>query len=109
LKIRNKCGYENYDFIASLSPSINIKQIQNTRLGDGSSGSFSFFSEDKKFIIKTMTETKVERIRSKLKTYLEHILTTDSIMAKILGIFKIKIDRFSPIFVMIMENTMPNI
>ena len=78
-------------------------------MGNKANGSFFFVSEDKKFIMKTMTETKVERIRNKLKTYLEHILTTDSIMAKILGIFKIKMDRFSPIFVMIMENTMPNI
>ena len=109
MKIRKKCGYLDYEFIDSLKPSVNIKQIQKTRLGNKANGSFFFVSEDKKFIMKTMTETKVERIRNKLKTYLEHILNTDSIMAKILGIFKIKMDRFSPIFVMIMENTMTNI
>jgi hypothetical protein len=30
-------------------------------------------------------------------------------MAKILGIFTISMDRFSPISILIMENTMPNI
>jgi 1-phosphatidylinositol-4-phosphate 5-kinase len=78
-------------------------------LGEGASGSFFFFSEDKKFIMKTMTEAEVERMQEKLKTYLEHVLKKNSIIAKILGIFKIKMDRFSPIFVMIMENTIPNI
>jgi hypothetical protein len=38
-----------------------------------------------------------------------HVTEKKSYMAKILGIFTINMDRFSPISVLIMENTLPNI
>jgi hypothetical protein len=53
------CGYGDEELIESLNPSVNIKQIQNAGLGAGASGSFFFFSEDKKFIMKTMSKTEV--------------------------------------------------
>lgn len=46
--------------IDSLDPSKNIKQIQNAGLGAGASGSFFFFSNDKKFIMKTMSILEVK-------------------------------------------------
>jgi hypothetical protein len=53
------CGYGDEELIESLNPSVNIKQIQNAGLGAGASGSFFFFSEDRKFIMKTMSKTEV--------------------------------------------------
>jgi hypothetical protein len=44
-----------------------------------------------------------------LESYLNYISTQKSYLAKILGIFTIKMDKFSPISVLIMENTLPNI
>jgi len=41
--------------IESLDPPKNIKQIEKAGLGAGASGSFFFFSNDRKFIIKTMS------------------------------------------------------
>lgn len=75
--------------IESLNPSVNIKQIQNAGLGAGASGSFFFFSEDKKFIMKTMSTTEVGHMQRIMKTYLEHIQKNNGVMAKILGIFTI--------------------
>lgn len=73
MKIRKLCGYKNEELIASLSPSVNIKQIQNAGLGAGASGSFFFFSQDKKFIMKTMSTTEVGHMQRILQTYFEHI------------------------------------
>jgi len=47
------------DLIKSLEPSKNIKQIQNAGEGAGASGSFFFFSSDRRFIIKTMNKKEV--------------------------------------------------
>lgn len=46
-----------------------------------------------------------------LSDYLEHLELNKNrtFIAKIFGIFTISIDKFSPISVMIMENTMPNV
>lgn len=44
-----------------------------------------------------------------LPAYLEHIENNFSYIAKILGIYTIYMDKFTPISVMIMENGLPNI
>lgn len=44
-----------------------------------------------------------------LPAYLEHIETNFSYIARILGIYTIYMDRFTPISVMIMENGLPDI
>ncbi len=54
-RIRQMCKIEDEHVLESLEPSVNIKQIQNAGLGAGASGSFFFFSSDKRFILKTMT------------------------------------------------------
>lgn len=46
-----------------------------------------------------------------LANYLEHLETNkdNTYIAKIFGMFTITMDKFTPISVMIMENTLPNI
>ena len=97
--------------VASLDPSRNIKQIQNAGLGAGASGSFFFFTNDKKFIMKTMSILEVKQMLRVLAIYLEHLEQNkdNTYIAKIYGIFTISMDKFSPISVMIMENVLPNI
>jgi len=58
-RVRQMCGIEDIDILQSLDPSKNVRPIQNAGLGAGASGSFFFFSFDKKFILKTMTETEI--------------------------------------------------
>ena len=95
--------------LESLDPSKNIKQIQNAGLGAGASGSFFFFTNDHRFIMKTMSLGEVKQMVRILPAYLEHLETNDSFIARILGIYTIYMDRFTPISVMIMENGLPNI
>lgn len=97
--------------LKSLDPSVNIKQIQNAGLGAGASGSFFFFTENKRFIMKTMSTLEVKQMIRVLPAYLEHLEENDenTYIAKMYGMFTISMDKFTPISVMIMENTLPNI
>lgn len=95
--------------LESLDPSKNIKQIQNAGLGAGASGSFFFFTNDHRFIMKTMSLAEVNQMIRILPAYLEHIETNSSFVARILGIYTIYMDKFTPLSVMIMENGLPNI
>lgn len=96
--------------LASLDPSANIKSIQNAGLGAGASGSFFFFTSDKKYIMKTMSILEIKQMQRVLPSYYEHLDNNkDSYIAKTYGVFTITMDKFSPISVMIMENSLPNI
>lgn len=59
--------------------------------------------------MKTMSLGEVKQMVRILPAYLEHLETNDSFIARILGIYTIYMDRFTPISVMIMENGLPNI
>ena len=48
----------------SLSPSANRDQVFKAGEGAGRSGSFFFFSHDRKFIIKTMTKEELKLMLS---------------------------------------------
>lgn len=45
---------------ASLSPKFNKNMVFKAGEGAGKSGSFFFFSHDRKFIIKTMTKSELK-------------------------------------------------
>ena len=59
--------------------------------GAGKSGSFFFFSHDKKYLIKTMKKGELDVMLRILPHYLEHHRRNpDSILAKIFGVFTLK-------------------
>lgn len=101
---------ENKDLIASLDPSKNISSIQKSGEGAGASGSFFFFTSDKRFTMKTMSIKEINHLLRVLPQYYEHVDSfKHSFIAKIYGIFTVRIDKFEPIHVMIMQNTMPEV
>mmetsp|Transcript_29894 Transcript_29894/g.45707 ORF Transcript_29894/g.45707 Transcript_29894/m.45707 type:complete len:191 (+) Transcript_29894:1507-2079(+) len=109
-RIRQLCNIQDKHVLESLEPSKNIRQIQNAGLGAGASGSFFFFSSDKRFILKTMNETEVNhmlRVLGRYHTYMEE--NRSSFIAKMFGMYTVRIAKFEPIHVMVMQNTMPNI
>jgi hypothetical protein len=59
--------------------------------GEGKSGSFFFFSHDKKFLIKTITDDELENILDKfIEIYYNYISNNpDSLIARIYGIYSI--------------------
>lgn len=59
--------------------------------GAGRSGSFFFFSHDRKFIIKTMTKGELDLYLKKLPEFSQHFKNNkNSLIAKIFGVFTIK-------------------
>ena len=62
MAIRNLNNITNEMVIESLDPAENIKQIQKAGLGAGASGSFFFFSKDRKFILKTTPMKEIKHL-----------------------------------------------
>lgn len=75
--------------------------------GAGRSGSFFFFSHDRKFIIKTMTPGELKLFLKILPALAEHHTKTPrSILAKIFGVFTVKMRGVDAVHIMLMENTL---
>jgi len=53
-QLREEDGIDYTQILESLSPSANNKAVFKAGESTGKSGSFFFFSHDRKFIIKTM-------------------------------------------------------
>ena len=75
--------------------------------GAGKSGSFFFFSHDRKFLIKTMRKKELKVMLKILPDYIRHFKKNpNSLLVKIFGVFTLKKSGMSPVYIMLMENTM---
>ena len=95
-------------FYASLSPKFNRDMIFKAGEGAGRSGSFFFFSHDRKFVVKTMTSTELKLFKRMIPKYTEYLQANqDSLLSKILGVFTIEAacTMGSQVHIMLMENT----
>jgi Phosphatidylinositol-4-phosphate 5-Kinase len=91
----------------SLSPKLNRDSIFKSGQEGGRSGSFFFFSHDRKWIIKTMTDKELNLYLYHLQSFYNHYKhNKDSLLAKICGVFTIHSDRVDKVHIMLMENTM---
>ena len=74
----------------SLSPKFNRDSVFKAGEGAGRSGSFFFFSHDRKFIIKTMTDDELKLYLKRLPAFTTHFKKNPrSILAKIFGVFTV--------------------
>jgi 1-phosphatidylinositol-4-phosphate 5-kinase len=91
----------------SLDILSNKEKVFMAGEGAGRSGSFFFFSNDNKLIIKTMRGSEKKVFLEMLEYYIAHIDSTEnkSLLARIYGIYTIRSNRFRPIDVLVMENT----
>ena len=98
----------NEDILNSLDRGLNRLNIFNICEGEGSSGSFFFFSYDKKFIIKTLTKEELRLFMSFIGEYTKHLTSSHgSIIVKIFGVFTLKMRNLAPIYLILMENSLP--
>lgn len=74
--------------------------------GAGASGSFFFFSRDRRFIIKTLQGKEKQKLLDILDEYIKHLTKSSnkSLLARFYGIFEIRSARFSSIDLVLMEN-----
>lgn len=66
-------GSQLANFHESLSPKFNRDMVFKAGEGAGRSGSFFFFSHDRKFIIKTMTKQELDLFLEKLPAFKDHL------------------------------------
>ena len=93
--------------IESLNPEMNREMVFNSGEGAGKSGSFFFFSHDKRFIIKTMRKREVKTFLQILPQYVDYLLKNPfSMIAKIFGVYIVEKQGVGVVRVMLMENTM---
>jgi len=72
----------------------------------GKSGSFFFFSHDKQFLIKTMTDSELETFQQFFKAFYHHLMNNPgSLIARIYGIFTVKMEDIAPVHLILMGNT----
>ena len=90
----------------SLSPEANFQAVFKAGESQGKSGSFFFFSQDKNFIIKTMTDSDLSTFKKLFKEYVEHVdANHHSLLARIYGIYTVKMAEIIPINIILMGNT----
>ncbi len=87
--------FEDHDkqvasFHSSLSPKYNRDSVFKSGEGAGRSGSFFFFSHDRKYIIKTMTQTELDLYLACLPAFSNHFRKNkNTLLAKIFGVFTV--------------------
>lgn len=77
--------------LSSLSPETNRDMVFKAGEGAGASGSFFFFSHDRRFIIKTMTTEELKLFLKQLPDYELHLNENpQSIISRIYGVYTIR-------------------
>ena len=104
-ELREKDGISNDVIIKSFSPIKNKNAIAKMSESKGRSGSFFFYSHDRKFIIKTITSSELKTFLNTLKDYYSYINNNkNSLITKIYGIYSIVIASASSISIILMQN-----
>jgi len=72
----------------------------------GKSGSFFFFSYDKRFLIKTMNNNELRVFKEALPDYVQHIRKNPkSLIARIYGVFTVMMKDLVPVHLLLMSNS----
>ena len=91
----------------SLSPEYNRDMVFKAGEGAGASGSFFFFSHDRRFIIKTMTSEELKLFLKILPDYELHLTENpESVISRIYGIYTIRMRKIATVHLMLMANTL---
>lgn len=106
--LRELEGITSREIINSLRPENNLKAIKGAGESQGKSGSFFFFSQDKRFIIKTMNDGELATFKGMFKDYQEYIKARQkkgTLLARIYGIFTVCLEDIVPVHLIMMANT----
>jgi hypothetical protein len=72
----------------------------------GKSGSFFFFSYDRKFLIKTMNNRELAVYLNALPDYMYHLKNNPkSLIARIYGIFTVRMENLVAVHLLLMANS----
>lgn len=86
----------------------NIKKILDAGEGSGRSGNFFFYTFDRKFVIKTLTNEDKASLMSCLEDYLKYLRSNkNSLLSRYYGVFEVVTRVFKPIYIVLMNNIKP--
>jgi hypothetical protein len=107
-KLRAQDRIDVEHILESLMPENNRSNVFKAGEASGASGSFFFFSHDKRFVIKTMTKTEKDFFFSKFgKAYFKHFnQNPSSFIARIYGIYTVKMKGHEEIHLMMLAHTL---
>lgn len=72
----------------------------------GKSGSFFFFSHDKKLLIKTMTKGDFTSWNNLFREYFDHVCENpESLIAKVYGVYQVQVEGVEPQYLILMGST----
>ena len=88
---------------------INKKSSEDTNDG-GRSGSFFFFTQDRQYLVKTMTGKEVKTFVKMLPSLLAHLERLkkngeNSVLARVYGLYTVKLEGVNAINLMVMRNS----
>lgn len=93
------------DILFSLNPELNRQQVFKAKESAGKSGSFFFFSFDRRFLIKTMNNAELKVFRNCLPDYVMFLRENpDSMIARIYGVFTVQMEDITPVHLLLMSN-----
>lgn len=105
-KLRAEDGITNELIKNSLDPNDNLENARKAGESTGKSGSFFFFTKDRKFCVKTMFNEELDVFMLKLNHYFEHLEENkDSLLGRIYGIFQVRMKGVVPVNFILMANT----
>lgn len=103
--LRKKDEINDDIMIRVFSPSKNKNAIDKMSESKGKSGSFFFYSHDRKFIIKTITDGERKTLLEILHEYYNYIRDhKESLITKIYGIYTVVIKNASSVNIILMQN-----
>ena len=93
--------------LLAMNPKANREMVFKAGEGAGASGSFFFFTHDKRFIIKTMTKGELSMFLDLLPYYELHLKENkDSLISRIYGVYTIHMKGIATVHLMLMANTL---
>ncbi|EGC39800.1 hypothetical protein DICPUDRAFT_52460 [Dictyostelium purpureum] len=99
-KIRELCKVNSADYMLSLAQNTLTEEPTQ-----GKSNSLFYFTSDKKLLIKTITTTEFEHLKSLLPNYYFHLLQNpDSLIVKFYGLHYISPSKMKNTFFVVMDN-----
>ena len=86
---------------------MNRDQIFKTGEAAGASGSFFFFSYDRRFIVKTMNDSELKLIQRILPNLHKHLKKNpNSLLSRIYGVYTVKMKGYEKANLILMGNTL---
>ncbi|KAI3644450.1 hypothetical protein MP228_010614 [Amoeboaphelidium protococcarum] len=103
-RIRELFKIEAADYLISLTGKYVLSELGSS----GKSGSFFYFSQDYRFIIKTIHKTEHKFMRKILSQYYEHLQSNpNTLLSRYLGLHRVKLPQGRKIYFVVMCNVFP--